>query len=154
MSTLAAIRPTDWNWILFFHLVTAFLLVGGMIVVLLVSLATRRARLEQLPLLRVIAFRTNLIVVIPMYVLVHVFGPMLANREYPHNEPNWIGTSFMLATLGTLLALILAALQFWALRRLRAGKTAGWQEWIADWLPALLLASLIAVIVLMSGKPS
>ena len=153
MSVLAGIRPTDWNWILFGHLLTAFLLVGGMIVVVLVSLATRRARPEQLPLLRVIAFRTNLIVVIPMYVLIHVFGPMLANREYPDEDPGWLGPSFMLATLGILLALLLAALQFWVLRRLRAAKTAGWQEWIADWLPVLLLASLVAVIVLMAGKP-
>lgn len=151
---LAAIRPTDWNWILFFHLVTAFLLVGGLIVVLMSSLAVGRTRPELVPLLRLVAFRTTLILVIPMYVLIHVFGPMLADREYPHDEPGWLGTSFALATLGSVVALILVALQFWSLRRVRARRAPGWPEWLATWLPALLLASLAATIVLMAGKPS
>jgi hypothetical protein len=146
--------PTDWNWLLFFHLLTAFLLVGGTIIVFLTSFATRRARAEQLPLLRTIAFRTTLILVIPMYVLIHVFGPMLADRVYDGDEPGWLGTSFILADLGLLLSVVLAALQYWVIRRLRASKPSGWQEGIVDWLPVLLLVILTATIVLMAGKPT
>ena len=151
---LAAIRPTDWNWILLFHLLTAFLLVGGTIIVFLASLATRRARAEQLPLLRTIAFRTTLILVIPMYVLIHVFGPMLSDREYSGDEPGWLGTSFVLADLGLLVSVVMAGLQYWVIRRLRASKPSGWPEGIVDWLPALLLLILTVTIVLMAGKPT
>ena len=151
---LAVLRPTDWNWILLFHLLTAFLLVGGMIVVALTSLGTGRARAEQVPMLRTIAFRTTLILVIPMYVLIHVFGPMLADREYPDDSPGWLGTSYALGTFGVIFAVVLAALQYWGIRRLRAGKAAAWPEWIAGWLPVVLLLSLVATIWLMSAKPS
>ena len=151
---LAAIRPTDWNWILLFHLLTAFLLVGGMLIVTITSIGTGRARGEQVPMLRSIAFRTTLILVIPMYVLIHVFGPMLADREYPHHTPNWLDTSFGLATIGLVLTLVLAALQYWGLRRVRTERTTGWPEWIVNWLPVLLLLSLVATIWLMSAKPT
>jgi hypothetical protein len=151
---LAALRPTDWNWILLFHLLTAFLLVGGMLIVTITSLGTGRARAEQVPMLRTIAFRTTLILVIPMYVLIHVFGPWLAGKEYPDHSPNWLDTSFALATLGIVFALVLAALQYWGIRRLRAAKAASWPEWIVNWLPVLLLLSLVATIWLMSAKPS
>jgi hypothetical protein len=151
---LAALRPTDWNWILLFHLLTAFLLVGGMILVTLTSLGTGRARADQVPMLRTIAFRTTLILVIPMYVLIHVFGPWLADKEYPDDEPDWLSTSFGLATLGIVFAVVLAALQYWGIRRLRAGKAASWPEWIVNWLPVVLLLSLVATVWLMSAKPS
>jgi hypothetical protein len=51
-------------------------------------------------------------------VLVHVFGAMLADREYPGNAaPGWLDSAFAITTIATIAALVLLALQFWVLRR-------------------------------------
>ena len=153
---LAAIRPTDWNWLLFGHLLAAFALVAGVIVVILTSAAaTWSGRPEHTPLLRAIGFRTNLVVVIPAFVAIHILGGILANREFPGdtNEPSWLGASFAVTTIATLVAVVLALLQYWALRRSRAGSQGGWQALTATCVPPVILAALVVVIVLMAGKP-
>jgi hypothetical protein len=152
---IAAIRPNDWNWLLLFHLLAAFALVGGAITVVLTSLAAgRKAWPEQVPLLRAIAFRTNLLVVLPSFVAVHVFGDLLANREYKNAEPDWLSAGFAI-TDGSLIVggVLLTLLQFWVLRRVRAGNPDGWPAHVATFLPLVVLAALLTVIVLMAGKP-
>jgi hypothetical protein len=152
---IAAIRPDNWNWLLLFHLLSAFTLVAGVITVVLVSLAaSRKAWPAQVPLLRAIAFRTNLLVVLPGFILVHLFGDLLANREYKHSDPDWLGASYGI-TDGALIVggVVLTLLQFWVLRRTRAGQLGGWQAQLASYLPAVILAALVSVIVLMAGKP-
>lgn len=153
---IAAIRPADWNWLLLFHLVFAFALLGGVITVMLTSLAAERSgRPEQVPLLRAIAFRTNLVVVLPGFIGVHVFGDLLSNREYDGHEPDWLSIAFGLTDINLIVGgVLLTLLQFWVLRRVRAGQLGGWPAQIATYLPALVFATLVAVIVLMAGKPA
>ena len=153
---IAAIRPTDWNWLLLGHLAFAFALVGGVITVVLVSLAAGRSgRPEQVPLLRAIAFRTNLVVVLPGFIGAHLFGSVLSDREYDGHEPDWLSIAFGLTDISLIVGgVALTLLQFWVLRRVRAGQPGGWQAWIATYLPGIVLAALITVIVLMAGKPA
>jgi hypothetical protein len=151
---IASIRPDDWNWLLLFHLLFAFALVGGVTVVVLVSLAAeRKAWPEQVPLLRAIAFRTNLVVVIPAFIAIHVFGGLLSDREYNGHEPDWLSISFTVTSAATIVAVVLTFLQFWVLRRVRAGQLGGWQTALVAYLPVVILAALLSVIVLMAGKP-
>ena len=153
---IAAIRPTEWNWILLGHLSAAFILVAGLIVVVLVSsTAQRKAQSDHVPLLRAIAFRTNLVLVVPAFILVHVFGALLADREYPGDAaPSWLDSSFGITTIATIVALALLALQFWVLRRVRAGHLGGWQAGLATYLAPVVLAAMVVVLVLMAGKPA
>lgn len=153
---LAAVRPADWNWLLFGHLLAAFALVAGVIVVTLTSAAaTRSGRPDQRPMLRAVGFRTNLVVVIPAFVGIHVLGGLLADREFPDDtgEPGWLGASFAITTIATVVAAVLAVLQYWALRRARTGSSGGWQAQTATYVPPVVLAALVVVIVLMTGKP-
>ncbi len=152
---LATIRPADWNWLLLFHLLSALSLVGGVIVVVLASLAAgRRSWPEQVPLLRAIAFRTNLVVVLPAFVAVHVFGDLLASREYHGHEPDWLSVGFAITDVALIVGgVLLTALQFWVLRRVRTGRLGGWPAALATYLPPFVLAALVAVLVLMAGKP-
>jgi hypothetical protein len=152
---IAAIRPDSWNWLLFFHLLFAFVLIGGAITVVVTSFAAgRRAWPTQTPLLRAIAFRTNLVVVLPALIGVRVFGELLSNREYDENEPGWLEASFGLTDLVLVVGgVLLTLLQFWVLRRVRAGKAGGWPAQLATFLPPAVLAVLVAVIVMMAGKP-
>jgi hypothetical protein len=152
----AAIRPTEWNWLLLGHLAAAFILVGGLIVAVLVSFAAqRKAQSDHVPLLRAIAFRSTLILALPGLILVHVFGAMLADREYPGDAaPGWLDSAFAITTIATIVALVLLAVQFWVLRRVRAGHLGGWQAGLATYLAPLVLASMVVVLVLMAGKPT
>jgi hypothetical protein len=150
-------RPDTWNWLLFFHLLFAFVLVGAVITVMLVSVAARAAAWEaHLPLLRGVAFWTNLGVVLPSFIGLRVVAQALADREFPDGAPtpDWLDLAYPL-TDGALVigGVLLTLLQYWVLRRARAGKTGGWQAVLATVLPPLFLATLVTVIVLMAGKP-
>jgi hypothetical protein len=151
---LAAIRPDTWNWLLFFHLLFAFVLVGATITVVLVSLAAVRPSTARLGLLlRAVAFWTTLGVVAPALIGLRVFGQLLADREFGDDDPDWLGASFLLTDVILIIgAALLILIQYWTLRRLRKGKE-GWPARIATYLPAVLLVAMAAVIVLMSGKP-
>jgi len=153
---VGAIRPTDWNWLLLGHLIAAFALVAGVLVLTLTSVAASRSgRPELVSLLRAVGFRANLVVVIPAFVAVHVFGGILAGREFPDDatEPGWLGTSFSITIAATLVAVLLAFLQWWVLRRDRTGRPGGWQAATATYVPPVVLAALVVMIVLMAGKP-
>jgi hypothetical protein len=144
------------DWLLFAHVLTAIVLFGGVLAVATVSLAAQRwARPDQIPLLRAVAFRTNLLVVLPAFVAVHVFGDLLANREFEHGSPTWLAVGFALTDASLIVGgVALTLLQFWVLRRTRSGRPGGWQAAVATLLPGLVLAALVAAIVLMAGKPT
>jgi hypothetical protein len=150
---IAAIRPTDWNWLLLGHISSAMILVGGLIVVTLAALAALR-KAPAAALLQAIAFWVNLALVIPAFIAVHVFGGILSDREYDNHTPHWLDTAFAVTTVATIVAIVLAGLQFWVLRRARSGRPGGWQPKLTAALGPLLLAAMVAVIVLMAGKPS
>ena len=86
---LAVIGPTLELAALRARRSAAMLLVGGLFVVARVSLAPGAAAeaAEQVPLLRALAFRTILFVVLPAFVAMHVFGALLANRSSEHGRP-------------------------------------------------------------------
>jgi hypothetical protein len=53
---------------------------------------------------------------------VHVFGDLLANREYAHGQPDWLDIGFAITDIDVIVGgVILTLLQFWVLRRTRAG---------------------------------
>src|SRR5205085_12598422 len=79
------------DWLLFAHILSAMLLFGGVLAVATVSLAAERwAWPDQVPILRALAFRTHLFVVLPGFVAVHVFGDLLANKALKHGNPAWL----------------------------------------------------------------
>jgi hypothetical protein len=144
------------DWLLFAHVLSAMILFGGVLAVVTVSLAaTGQAWPAQVPLLRAIAFRTNLVVVLPGFIAVHVFGDLLADREFKGSEPDWLDIGFAITDVDLIVGgVLLTLLQFWVLRRTRAGQPGGWPAQVATALPTLVLAALVAVLVLMAGKPA
>jgi hypothetical protein len=91
--------------LLFAHILSAMILFGGVLAVAGVSVAAqRRAWPDQVPLLRALAFRTNLLLVLPGFVAVHVFGDLLANREYKHGQPDWLDLGFAITDAGLMSA--------------------------------------------------
>jgi hypothetical protein len=141
--------------LLFAHILAAMILFGGVLTVVTLSVAARRQGWpDQLPLLRALAFRTNLVVVLPGFVAVHVFGDLLADREFKHDQPDWLDLGFAITDIDLIVGgVLLTLLQFWVLRRTRAGEPGGWPASLATVLPWVVLAGLVAAIVLMAGKP-
>jgi hypothetical protein len=105
--------------------------------------AQQRAWPDQIPLLRALAFRTNLLIVLPCFVAVHVFGDLLANREYEHGQPDWLDIGFAITDIDLIAGgVVLTLLQFWVLRRTRAGEPGGRPASLATILPWIVLAGL------------
>lgn len=151
-------RPADWNWLLMFHVISALLLVSAALVVTTASLyALRRTTAtEATLLLRRLALRTNLFLAIPAFLAVHIFGQVLADREFPKGteSPGWLDTGFLLTDVfGVVAIIILSLLQWWVLRRARSGAVAGWQAQAASWLAPAGLGMLLVVLFVMAGKP-
>ncbi len=145
------------DWLLFLHLLFAFVLVGGVITVVVVSLATRASSLQaHTMLLRTVAFRISLAVVLPSFVGLRIVAEILAGKEFPDGAPtpDWLDLSYVLTDAALIVGgVLLTALQYWVVRRARAGRTGGWQPQLATVLSPIFLAALVAVIVLMAGKP-
>jgi hypothetical protein len=150
-------RPDTWNWLLFFHVLFAFVLVGSVSVVVIASLAARASAFgAHLPLLRSVAFWTNLAVVLPSFIGLRILAEILAGKEFPDKAPtpDWLDLSYPLTDAALIIGgVLLTLLQWWVVRRVRAGKTGGWQAQLATALPPIFLATLVTVIVLMAGKP-
>jgi hypothetical protein len=154
---VAAIRPDAWNWLLFFHLAFAFVLVGAVIAVTTVSVAAHVSAWQaHVPLLRGVAFWTNLAVVLPSFVGLRIFAELLAGREFPDDAPTpgWLDASYPVTDAALVVGGVLTTLlQLWVLRRARAGQVGGWQARLATALAPAVLAALVTVIVLRAGKP-
>ena len=149
-------RPDTWNWLLLFHILSAVLVFAGAIVVMAASLAALRTVAPgRALLLRRVALITGLLT-IPPYIGIHIFGGLLAERQYPNNEnePTWLGLAYGLTSLYAIVSIILLSLlQWWVVRRTRSGGAPGWQEKVASWLAPVGPALLLVVLFLMSGKP-
>jgi hypothetical protein len=147
---LALVRPGSWNLPLFLHLVGATVLVGALIAVtLLLVESLRRPDLRPDPraLLVRIAFRTQLAVAIPAWILMRVAGQWLDSKEGAGN-PTWLSIGVGVADGGVAALVVLAVLLFFAARRSNAGLTRA-----AAVIAPLYLAALAVAVWAMSAKP-
>jgi hypothetical protein len=152
LAILRAGSPDSWNWLLLGHLLSAMLLVAGVITVMLASLAASRVPGQVVPL-RSVAFWTNLTIVLPSFVGAYVFGGVLADKEY-EEDPHWLEIAFRITDVALVLGGVgLTVLLWWVRKRARVGTTGGWPASLAQAAAPVLLAALVAVIVLMAGKP-
>ena len=75
-------------------------------------------------------------------------------REFKHGQPDWLDIGFAITDIDLIVGgVLLTLLQFWVLRRTRAGAPGGWPAELATVLPWIVLGGLVAAIVLMAGKP-
>jgi hypothetical protein len=150
-------RPDTWNWLLMFHLLAAFILVGASFVVSGASLvAARLPDQDVVTMLRRLAFRTNLSLVLPGFIAVIVLGAALTDKEYPGDAktPGWLDAAWRLTEItGVVGGILLTLLQWWVLRRARSGELRGWQAQLASYVAPLVFVVLLVVLFLMTGKP-
>ena len=149
MTPLGLIRPDSWDLPLFVHVLGAMTLVGSMFALLLLAAAARSG--PRSGMFAQLAFRTDLMVVIPAWLVMRVGAEWIVGREYPGNasDPGWVGVGFIVSDAG-LLVLILATVFAWRSAKKGGG---GWATALAV-LSALYLVALGAAMFAMSAKPS
>ena len=133
-------------WPLFLHVLGAMALFGGILTVLIVSLAARggpgAAFLRRAALLAALAG-------IPDYILMRAGAEWIYSTEgwSGHGDPAWLGIGFAIADGGLLLLLLLIGAAYWWHRSgtALAGR-------LAAGLSAVYLAALGVAWLAMSGK--
>ena len=146
---VAAIRPDSWNFPLFLHVLGSLVLFGTTGAIALAAFAARR-RPEHAPLLSRITFRTFLLGVIPSWLLMRIDGQWIDSKEFPHDEPGWVGYGYVVSEGGGLLLIVVGILTWlWA----RNNGTGPKKNVAIGILSSIVLVALGVAWFAMSAKP-
>jgi hypothetical protein len=145
---LAIIRPDSWNLPLFVHVLGAMILFGGTATVAIVGFAGR-TRSAHAELLARVSLKTFLFAVIPGWIAMRVGGGWIASKEFPKDEPGWVGAGYAVSEGGALLLIALGILAWVSVRRQGAGRAAV----AVPVLAAIYLVALGIAWWAMSAKP-
>lgn len=150
---LGAIRPDDWNFPLFLHVLGAMLLVGTLAT--LVSVFAVAWGGSDRSLLAKVGFRTLLFATIPAWVLMRLGGEWIRSKEgFGGDEPTWLGIGYITAEPGLVILIIATVLAGLAARRAaRHSDGPSVLARIATVLAALLLVAYLVAMWAMTTKP-
>jgi hypothetical protein len=147
----ALIRPDNWDFPLFLHVLGAMILVGGLLAAAS-SLGFARGDVRYLRL----GYWSLLAVSLPGWLVMRAGGQWIASREGWTKEgvdtPTWLGIGFLLGDLGGLILLVSLIVGGIGVYRLRVGKGAGLLK-VTLVLALLLLAADVVAVWAMAGKP-
>jgi hypothetical protein len=148
MSWLATIRPDDWNFPLFMHVLGAMVLVGAATVGVLAGLGS--AAVPDPARLRRLAFRSLLLVALPAWIVMRVGAQWIYSKEFDDSEddPAWVGIGFITSELGGILLLISLVLGGLAMRRSSDGLAKA-----GGIVIAIALVAWVVAVWAMGAKP-
>lgn len=141
---VALVRPDSWNLPLFLHVLGATVLTGAV-----AATAIAGTRSGGSLLLRRVAFRTVLFLVIPAWILMRVAGEWTNSREDIPGDPGWLGTGYIVGDAGVVVLLLSVIFGWLSVRK----PDRGWPARTVTALAALYLAALLVAMFAMSGKP-
>ena len=154
MTTIAAIRPDDWNLPLLLHVLGAMLLLGTLSFAAYLLLAPREGDVLSL---RRFGYWTLLAGALPSFLLMRIAAQWIYEEEgfAGDDDPTWIGIGYITGDLGALLLLLALVLGGIGIRRLRTsdGARRGLTT-AAGWLAVILLALYLVAVWAMTAKPS
>jgi hypothetical protein len=144
----AAIRPDDWNFPLFLHVLGAMVLVGTVATVAIAELSSSRR--SEAALMRRVSFWSLLAVGVPAYIVMRVGAEWMYEKEFGDvaEDPTWIGIGYITADAGALLLLISVVLAGLASRR-QSSRLAT----ITGVVMVVLLVAWLVAVWAMAGKP-
>lgn len=146
---LAAIRPDDWNFPLFLHVLGALVLMGGL---LSGGLALAFARGEESVLRH--GYRALLVIALPGMILMRVGAEWLYSKEFgdADDDPAWVGIGYVTSDIGGILFLLSLILGGIGVSRLRKGGGSGLLK-ASMVISLLLLATYVVTVWAMAAKP-
>jgi len=154
LSTLAAVRPDEWNLPLFLHILGSMVLTGSMLLAATVLLSSWRS--GSVTLART-GYRTLLIGVLPSWLLTRIAAQVIANKEGldKGKTPTWVTIGFITTEPGLLLIVAATVAAGLGLRKARRdGGTLGASRKVAAVLTSLLVVFYVVAIWAMTAKPS
>jgi hypothetical protein len=150
MNVLAAIRPDDWNFPLFLHVLGAMILVGATL-----TGASTLAFARGDPRLLRVGYWTLLVVGLPSYVLMWAAAHWIYSKEGLDESPidsAWTTIGFVVAEGGAVFFVASLIVGGIGVRRLGTGKGAGLLK-ATMILSLILLAAYVVAVWAMAGKP-
>jgi len=150
MSVLATVRPDDWNFPLFVHIIGAMILIAG----LLTGAAALFFAKGDEKLLR-LGFWSLMLVSFPGWIVMRLGAQWIASKEQLDNlpkNPRWLDIGFMVADIGGLVLVITLIVGGIGVYRLQQGKGAALLKATLV-LSVLLLAAYVVAVWAMAGKP-
>lgn len=152
---LAIVRSGNWEWALFFHVLGALVLVGGMTLVVTAALAAARTdRLEGSFALRRLTFRTLVFFVLPSFVLMRGTAEWVRTEDGFADDVTWINLGYIVTDMGLLVLLALLVLGWRSARAAARGDVrAPLSGRILSVLAALYLVALLVAMWAMTTKP-
>jgi hypothetical protein len=153
MSVLATVRPDDWNFPLFVHVVGAMILVGGLVT----GAAALAFAKDDAKLLR-LGFWALMLVSFPGWIIMRLGAQWIYTREgwdkVPNSLiPNWLDIGAVIADAGGLVLVVTLIIGGIGVRRLEAGKSSGLLKATLV-LSVVLLAAYVIAVWAMAGKPN
>jgi hypothetical protein len=153
MSVLALMRPDEYNFPLFVHIVGATVMVGG----LLTSGSALAFAKGDAKLLR-LGYWSMLAVALPGYVIMRIGAQWIYSKEGWDDVPDrlipaWLDIGFIVADGGALLLVIALIVGGIGMRQLRDGKGVGLLK-VTMVLAFIILAAAIVAAWAMAGKPN
>jgi hypothetical protein len=155
------IRPDDWDFPLFLHVLGSMVMVGALVTAAYFLFAARRdGSLESLRA----GYRTLLLGAIPAYIAMRVGAEWISDKEGWNDvdpTPDFIDIGYMTSDPGALLIIISTVLAGLAVRR--AGQTdaraegggaatAGTGVAIAGWLTSFMVLAFLVAVWAMTTK--
>jgi hypothetical protein len=147
MTVLAAIRPDDWNFPLFIHVLSAMVLFGAVVLAAISVAGDSQAGLR-------LGFRSLLIGAIPAWIAMRLSAQWIASKENLLDEdvevPAWIDIGFITSEASLLVLIAATVCAGIAARRGRGGglRTA------TVVLVGITIVAYVVAIWAMSTKPT
>jgi hypothetical protein len=155
-APLAVIRPSEWEFPLFLHVLGAILLMGALMVTAtaLVTAWRREDRVAARALTR-FGLWSLLVGVVPAFILMRVAAEWIASKENfgEDDDPAWLGVGYITADFGAALILVSIVLSIIGLRRLRGEADRSVLGRIVGVIALLLLVAYAVAVWAMTGKP-
>jgi hypothetical protein len=153
---LASIRPSDWEFPLFVHVLGAVLLMGALFVSSwsLVAAWRRREGTASVALTR-FGLWSLLLGVVPAWFVMRLGAEWIYDREgfTGDDNPTWLGIGFLTADAGGIVLLVSLVLSIVGLRRLRPDGTSPVLARIVALLALVVLVAYGVTVWAMSAKP-
>jgi hypothetical protein len=147
VTLLAAIRPDDWNFPLFLHVLSAMVLFGAVVLAAVSVAGSSQAGLR-------LGFRSLLIGAIPAWIAMRLSAQWIASEENLLDDdvetPAWVDIGFMISETSLLLIIAGTVCAGIAARRGRGGglRTA------TVVLVGITIVAYVVAIWAMSAKPT
>jgi len=151
VTSIAAIRPDDWNIALLVHALGAMVLVGALVLASSALIfAWRDGTLASVRL----GLRVMLLGALPAWIVMRVGAEWIASKEgLEDSDVAWVTIGFTTSDVGFVVILVTSLLAWLAMRRAARDGGAGGSGRAAAVLVSLLLVAYLVTTWAMTTKP-